>query len=70
MPKYAYSFSAPKYIQHTILDENGRVYGTIRVKPSGILWKPKGAKNWYSVGLEDFVAWIKNSRGPAVRAKR
>ncbi len=38
---------------------DGSAFGTLRVKPSTILWKPKGAKAktpWFSVGLDDVAA--------------
>jgi len=38
--------------------EGGQVFGTLRVRPSGLLWKPKGAKGakaWFSIRIEDFA---------------
>ena len=37
MPKYKNHFRAPAYVQETILDDNGAIVGTIRIKPSTIL---------------------------------
>jgi hypothetical protein len=34
--------------------ENGKVFGTIRVKPSAIMWKAKGAHTWKGVTPEAF----------------
>jgi hypothetical protein len=49
-----------------ILCANGKL-GTLRVKPGGLLWKPKRQQKFYSVSLEQFEAWITNS---ATGAKR
>lgn len=57
MPKYNNSFSSPKYIEETIVNDDG-VVGYIRIKPSGILWKPKGERKYFSVPLERFTDWI------------
>ncbi len=59
MPKYSNSFASPAYIEETILSENGKVKGTIRIKPSGVLWK-EGKGKYYTVSLDDFIAWVKN----------
>jgi hypothetical protein len=34
--------------------ENNRKVGTVRIKPSGILWKPKGKQKWFGISVEDF----------------
>ncbi|BAW25125.1 MULTISPECIES: hypothetical protein [Pseudomonas] len=54
------SFSPKKYVDHTIVDENGYTVGHIRVKPSGVLWSPSGGKGWYGIPLEDFAAFMVN----------
>lgn len=36
--------------------EDGVKIGTIRIKPSGILWKPKGKRNWFGLTLDKFGA--------------
>jgi hypothetical protein len=61
------SFESQKYVQEIILDENGKVFGVIRIKPSGVLWKPKNAGKFYSVSLEKFIEWISD---PATKANR
>lgn len=58
MPNYKNRFRAPAYLEETIEDENGTVLGTIRVKPSSVLWKPKNAHKYYSVSLASFAEWI------------
>lgn len=67
MPDYVNSFKTPVYVEETIVDADGKVIGTIRVKPSGVLWKPSGSSKYYSAPLDDFVAWI---TAPATKAKR
>ena len=69
VPKYRNSFRAPTYAQHTIVDGDGKVIGTIRIKPSSIQWKPSSAKRRYAVWLEDFSAWITDARTRADRTK-
>jgi hypothetical protein len=48
------NFSPRKFEDHTIVDENGKVVGHIRVKPSGVLWAPANAKVWYGLNLSEF----------------
>ncbi|NGX53629.1 MAG: hypothetical protein K1000chlam4_00345 [Chlamydiae bacterium] len=57
MPKYNYSFTSPDYIEKTIIDSKG-VFGTIRIKPSSILWKAKGQHKFHAVDIETFAKWI------------
>lgn len=61
------SFSSSKYVEEIILDSDKRVIGTIRIKPSGILWKPSGKGSYLSVSLEVFHKWITD---PNTRAKK
>jgi len=58
MPKYKNSFTTPTHIEETILDENDKVIGTIRIKPVSVLWKPKGQQKYFAVDLETFTKWI------------
>lgn len=37
------------------ITEDGSVIGTIRIKPSGILWSPKGKHSWFGVSVEQFA---------------
>jgi len=64
MPEYINKFKSPVYIEETIMDSDGNTIGTIRIKPSGLLWKPSGSPKYYSVPLADFIDWImdKNTR--------
>jgi len=52
------AFKAEQYRDHEILDESGAKVGDVRVKPSGILWSPKGKHTWYRVSLDDFAAFM------------
>ncbi len=68
MPKYNNSFRSPSYIEETIENENGMV-GTIRIKPSSVLWKPKGAQKFFSVPLSRFTEWIQGQDAKASKTK-
>ncbi len=35
--------------------EDSKVVGSIRLKPSGILWKAKGKHSWKGVSVEQFA---------------
>jgi hypothetical protein len=67
MPKYNNHFSSPDHMEETILNAKGEVVGTIRVKPSSVLWKPKGAQKYYSVSLDSFTTWISD---PGTKARK
>ena len=67
MPKYLNSFPSPKFVEETVVDSQGAVIGVIRIKPSGVLWKPKGQQKFYTVPLDKFVSWI---TAPGTRATR
>ncbi len=69
MPVYKNSFRAPAYFEETIIDEEDIVVGTIRVKPSSILWKPKNAQKYYSIKLQKFTEWITDSDTKAKKTK-
>jgi hypothetical protein len=49
----AREFRVPESQDFTII-EDGKVLGTVRVKPSAIMWKAKGAHNWKGVTPEKF----------------
>ena len=67
MPKYRNKFAGPKFIQQTIIGENGATIGVIRIKPSSVLWKPSGERQFYSVPLERFISWVKSRKARAAR---
>ena len=49
------SFRTPKFVDHVIEGDDGRVVGTLRIKPSGVSWAPAEGKKWRSVSLEKFI---------------
>ena len=66
MPKSVYKFQEQTACDHKIVEaENGTVIGELRVKPSSLLWKSKGEHQYRSVGLDDFVVWVKGAGKPA-----
>ena len=67
MPKYNNSFRSPAFHEETIVDENNTIIGTLRIKPSSILWKAKGAQKFLSVPLEKFTEWISD---PDTKARK
>lgn len=71
MPVYNNSFLRPDHYDHKILDKDGKAIGMLRVKPTGVLWAPKGrprdGKKFYGVSLEAFADWIMDSRTGATR---
>ena len=69
MPKYNNAFKSPEHVQVIIIDENKAMVGTLRVKPSSILWKPKGERLFLAVTLEQFRTWITDSENGARRVK-
>lgn len=66
MPKYKNAFRSPEFVEETVVDEDGDVVGSIRIKPSSILWKPKGKHKFLAVPLDRFVDWITH---PSTRAR-
>ena len=54
----ANNFRPEKFYDHEIINGKGLLVGKIRVKPSGILWSPKGSHNWHRVDLESFASFM------------
>jgi hypothetical protein len=46
------------YRQETIVAPDGSVFGTIRLWPSAIAWRPKNGKKFLKVRIEEFVKWL------------
>jgi hypothetical protein len=69
MPAYINKLEQPQHMEGTILGPlpDRRVIATIRVKPSTILWKPRGQTKYYSVSLEKFAEWIMSPKTHADR---
>ncbi len=50
-----------------IIEDDGGVFGTIRIKPSTVMWKPKNAKGptpYFGISVEQFEAWIRENGRP------
>jgi hypothetical protein len=70
MPAYVNRFKSATYIEETILDDDDGVVGTIRLKPSSILWKPSGARKFYAVPLKRFGDWIASDEAKATKTTK
>ena len=55
------NFRPVKFYDFEIVNEESRVVGKIRIKPSGILWKSRGSHDWLGVDLEKFAIFMKDS---------
>ena len=55
------SFRPNKFEDHEIVDDENKVVGHVRVKPSGILWSPKNGKDWYGISLADFAGYLEKN---------
>jgi hypothetical protein len=63
MPGSVNAFGEPESYDHTIYEKaSGNKIGELRVKPSSILWKPKGAHKYFSVSLDEFALWMKDKK--------
>ena len=69
MPRYTKSFKRPEFHDEEIMDENGRLVGRIRIKPSSVMWKPNGSRAFLSVGLDKFTTWMVSKEAGAARVK-
>ncbi len=69
MPKYTKQFARPDHYDHDILDDQDKKIGTLRVKPTGVHWKPVSAQKFFSVPLDKFTKWITDPNTQASRTK-
>ena len=67
MPDYDGTLQTPAHLDQVFLDRDGKVKGTIRLKPGRVLWSVNKGKSWTSVSLDDFVDWI---RDPATNSRK
>jgi hypothetical protein len=67
MARFKNRFGRPNYLEETIIERAGSRIGVIRIKPSSVLWKPSGKKQFYSVTLDKFSDWITSRRTHAER---
>ncbi|MFZ3244455.1 MAG: hypothetical protein WBE47_02170 [Candidatus Acidiferrales bacterium] len=59
MPSSKYRFSEQNACDHKIVHAtDSHAIGELRVKPSSLLWKPKGQHQYYSATLDEFTDWI------------
>ncbi len=64
------SFRLPALVDETILDEHGKTIATVRLKPTGVLWKPKNAQMFHMVTLKQFTDWIVHPDTKARKTKK
>ncbi|MCZ7590760.1 MAG: hypothetical protein M5U15_00815 [Kiritimatiellae bacterium] len=57
----ANKFSPQTFVDHEIVAGDGKLIGTIRIKPSGVLWAPRSAKQWYRLTLAKFAKLIEQN---------
>lgn len=69
MPEYRNRFASPQFIEEKIIGREGTI-GIVRIKPSSILWKPKGEQKFYCVTLDRFADWIMSPTCGAQRINR
>ena len=58
MPKYNNAWIGNTAYDHEIAGPDDKKLGTLRVKPTGIGWKPANARQFHSVSLAKLTAWI------------
>jgi len=54
------SFKPRKYEDFEVVDHDGYITGSVRIKPSGILWSPPNGKVWYGVSMTAFAAFARD----------
>jgi hypothetical protein len=63
MPGSVNSFGEPESYDHTIYEKaTSKKIGELRVKPSSVLWKPRGAHKYFSASLDEFAEWMKDKK--------
>lgn len=56
------SFRSVDFVEEVIEDDFG-VVGTIRIKPSAVMWKPKGTRgSYFAATIGEFEEWITNKK--------
>jgi hypothetical protein len=55
------NFKPRKYEDFEIVNSTGAKVGAIRVKPSGVLWKPVNTRKWYGVKLDTFADFMEEN---------
>lgn len=54
-------FKTKQYEELTILDKDGAIVGTMRIKPNKIVWYPKDGNHGFGVSIEDFAQFAVNN---------
>jgi hypothetical protein len=49
-----FKFKRPKVQVLTILDDQKREVGSVRIEPGEIAWRPAGERHWYTLPIQDF----------------
>jgi hypothetical protein len=57
-------FRPKKFEDFEIIDAKDQVVGHIRVKPSGVLWAPRGSHQWYGLSLKEFADYMEQNGTP------
>lgn len=47
-------FKRPKVQTFTIVDDQKKEVGRVRVEPDSVSWRPPGETHWYRLSLKDF----------------
>jgi hypothetical protein len=53
-------FKEKNFEDFEILNDSEKV-GDIRVKPSGVLWSPRGSHKWFRVNLKTFADFMEKN---------
>jgi hypothetical protein len=49
-----FKFKRSKVQVLTILDDQKKEVGSVRIEPSEIAWRPAGESHWYTLPIQDF----------------
>jgi hypothetical protein len=49
-----FKFKRPKVQVLTILDDQKKEVGSVRIEPGEIAWRPGGHSGWYTLPMQDF----------------
>lgn len=54
-------FREPNHTDILFNSAQGRLIGTLRIKPNAVAWKPANAQRFQAVNLSQFTTWILSS---------
>ena len=69
MPRYSGQLDSSQFFETTVR-RDGKIIGKIRVKASGLSWKPKGKHKFFSVSFDQFAKWITSPESNARKESR